>query len=126
MNMLKDFPPDMNLESVSLSSPYILILLLSLSPRPRDHACHVQRPPHLSTNQRAAASVDQYSNALSIINTNSYIKPAYPLPTIPDVNECDENNGNCEKTCVNKQGTHECRCPAGTRAASGGQVCTSK
>ena len=34
-----------------------------------------------------------------------------PLP--PDVDECLENNGGCQHTCVNVMGSYECRCKEG-------------
>ena len=31
----------------------------------------------------------------------------------PDVDECLENNGGCQHTCVNVMGSYECRCKEG-------------
>ena len=30
-----------------------------------------------------------------------------------DINECEENNGDCSHECANKEGSYECVCPPG-------------
>lgn len=30
-----------------------------------------------------------------------------------DVNECEQNNGNCEQICINSQGSYRCACETG-------------
>lgn len=41
--------------------------------------------------------------------TKAKAKPSPP----PDVDECLENNGGCQHTCVNVMGSYECRCKEG-------------
>lgn len=40
-----------------------------------------------------------------------------------DIDECQENNGNCEKICQNTHGSYECSCPEGFRLKSDGKNC---
>lgn len=41
------------------------------------------------------------------VKTN--LDPSLP----PDVDECMENNGGCQHTCINIMGSYECRCKEG-------------
>lgn len=41
--------------------------------------------------------------------TKAKANPSLP----PDVDECLENNGGCQHTCVNVMGSYECRCKEG-------------
>uniref|UniRef100_A0A182JP88 EGF-like domain-containing protein n=1 Tax=Anopheles christyi TaxID=43041 RepID=A0A182JP88_9DIPT len=34
-------------------------------------------------------------------------------PKLIDIDECAENNGGCEQTCINKPGSYECSCEPG-------------
>jgi hypothetical protein len=45
---------------------------------------------------------------------------------LPDVNECMSNNGGCEQTCVNSEGSYECICSSGSRLDSDGKGCVGK
>lgn len=40
-----------------------------------------------------------------------------------DVDECAVDNGGCEGTCVNRQGSYQCFCSSGFRLASNGKKC---
>lgn len=40
-----------------------------------------------------------------------------------DVNECLVNNGGCEDTCINTQGSYQCGCPTGFRLAANRRDC---
>ena len=40
-----------------------------------------------------------------------------------DVNECSINNGGCQHTCVNTDGSYECQCRSGYRLSSNGRNC---
>lgn len=40
-----------------------------------------------------------------------------------DLNECDTNNGGCEDTCTNTDGSYQCSCRTGYRLASDKQAC---
>ena len=40
-----------------------------------------------------------------------------------DVNECTLNNGNCDQTCVNKDGSYECKCNDGFSLGDDGKSC---
>ena len=42
---------------------------------------------------------------------------------IIDVDECAVDNGGCEGTCVNRQGSYQCFCSSGFRLASNGKKC---
>ena len=41
-----------------------------------------------------------------------------------DVNECSINNGGCQHTCVNTDGSYECQCRSGYRLSSNGRSCS--
>ena len=45
---------------------------------------------------------------------------------LQDLNECGNNNGECEHTCVNKKGSYHCECLPGYRLSSDGKSCTGK
>ena len=40
-----------------------------------------------------------------------------------DVDECLENNGGCDQSCVNKPGTFECKCKDGYTLAADAKTC---
>ncbi|XP_013411664.1 multiple epidermal growth factor-like domains protein 6 [Lingula anatina] len=40
-----------------------------------------------------------------------------------DINECEENNGNCDHACVNEEGSHRCQCRTGFRLLENGRSC---
>ena len=42
------------------------------------------------------------------------------------MNECDDNNGGCEGTCVNTVTSYECQCSGGYILASDGFSCEGK
>ena len=45
--------------------------------------------------------------------------------TCIDINECDFNNGGCDGTCENTEGSYICLCPTGHHSLDGtGQNCT--
>ena len=43
-----------------------------------------------------------------------------------DVNECEDNNGGCEDTCQNVQGSYRCGCREGFRLGSNQHECEGK
>ena len=43
-----------------------------------------------------------------------------------DVDECQVNNGGCEETCINNQGSFECSCGLGRILAADGSTCLGK
>ena len=43
-----------------------------------------------------------------------------------DVNECDNNNGNCQHTCQNLYGRHRCLCRDGYSLDSNEKTCSGK
>ena len=45
---------------------------------------------------------------------------------LPDVNECETENGRCEASCQNTIGTYRCECPPGLRLQDNGRTCTGK
>ena len=40
-----------------------------------------------------------------------------------DIDECDEDNGNCEQECVNAPGSFQCRCGSGFQLREDGRTC---
>jgi hypothetical protein len=40
-----------------------------------------------------------------------------------DINECEDENGDCEGQCVNTEGSYECRCPSGFRLGENRHEC---
>ena len=46
----------------------------------------------------------------------------YPFLSV-EVNECLDNNGGCDDTCTNTDGSFECSCPPGFRLASDERTC---
>ena len=66
-----------------------------------------------------------------MIKLNKYELPCFiyfPIPlTFPssiDVDECQEDNGGCEKTCVNLPGTFQCKCEDGEELLPDQKGCT--
>lgn len=45
---------------------------------------------------------------------------------VPDIDECAVNNGGCEGRCVNKLGSHQCKCPRRYRLTTNGRTCIGK
>ena len=43
-----------------------------------------------------------------------------------DINECNTNNGGCEHTCTNVDGSNICSCDEGYTLDSNGNSCTGK
>ena len=43
-----------------------------------------------------------------------------------DVNECTDNNGDCEHSCVNNEGSYSCSCQSGFSLNSNGRNCSGK
>ena len=41
-----------------------------------------------------------------------------------DVNECTDNNGDCEQICVNNEGSYSCSCKNGYSLNSNGRNCS--
>ena len=46
------------------------------------------------------------------------------LAELPDTNECAVNNGGCEHTCSNTEGSYDCSCPDNYFLSSNGHNCT--
>lgn len=46
----------------------------------------------------------------------------FPL-TISDVDECEDNNGDCEHRCVNEDGGYRCTCREGFRLRGDNRTC---
>lgn len=40
-----------------------------------------------------------------------------------DIDECDEDNGNCEQECLNTPGSFQCRCGSGFQLREDGRTC---
>ena len=40
-----------------------------------------------------------------------------------DIDECAVDNGGCEHTCINKPGSHECKCKEGYLLGDDGLTC---
>ena len=47
-------------------------------------------------------------------------------PLSADKNECSVDNGGCEGTCRNTEGSFECRCPNGKRVHSNKKDCVGR
>ena len=45
------------------------------------------------------------------------------LNTLADINECLENNGNCEDACINTEGSFMCECSPGKVLAADNRTC---
>ena len=43
-----------------------------------------------------------------------------------DVNECTDNNGGCEHTCINNDGSYSCSCQSGYSLNSNSRNCSGK
>lgn len=58
----------------------------------------------------------------------SYIKFYSPLPPcqLSDIDECATDNGGCEQTCINTEGSYHCCCDCGNALNCDGKTCTSK
>ena len=41
-----------------------------------------------------------------------------------DINECDNDNGGCDHTCINKPGSYQCQCDVGFNSENNGMNCT--
>lgn len=52
-----------------------------------------------------------------------YSTKNWPLLSIADINECENNNGRCEQICVNSEGAYECVCNVGYRLSQDGRRC---
>lgn len=50
----------------------------------------------------------------------------YTITIISDVDECQTNNGGCEHTCTNTEGSFECSCNPGFSLLSDGTNCNGK
>lgn len=40
-----------------------------------------------------------------------------------DIDECEEDNGNCEQECINTPGSFQCRCGSGFQLREDGRTC---
>ena len=60
--------------------------------------------------------------------------PEIPINWIPiefncistDIDECESNNGDCNHTCTNTEGSYNCSCHVGYRLASDDHACNGK
>ena len=43
-----------------------------------------------------------------------------------DINECQHNNGNCDHSCTNTNGSYVCSCNMGYELSPDGHTCTGK
>ena len=43
-----------------------------------------------------------------------------------DIEECGANNGGCSQVCVDRPGTHECRCMKGYKLQEDKKTCEGK
>ena len=42
----------------------------------------------------------------------------------PDINECGANKGGCSQICINKKGSHECKCHKGYKLEADEKACS--
>ena len=42
---------------------------------------------------------------------------------LSDIDECADNNGGCDETCVNHNGSYSCQCDSGLRLLSNKRSC---
>ena len=45
---------------------------------------------------------------------------------VADVNECLDDNGGCQYTCLNTPGSYHCSCPSGYQLDSDGKHCSGR
>ena len=50
--------------------------------------------------------------------------PDVNIAILPDANECDFNNGDCEETCVNTIGSYYCYCDVPNTLDVDNRTCT--
>ena len=69
-----------------------------------------------------------YSNYVPCISAHIILHVDSPISILIydfllDVNECSTNNGGCQHTCINTDGSYECQCRSGYRLSSNGRNC---
>ena len=60
---------------------------------------------------------------VSELTTLEFVESYVALLSIPDINECDANNGGCTQVCVNKAGSFECQCNSGYELEDDNKAC---
>ena len=45
---------------------------------------------------------------------------------LSDVNECETDNGGCSDSCVNREGSFECKCKDGYKVGDDKKTCEGK
>ena len=60
-----------------------------------------------------------------VLHFSAFIMEAKHAPfyLLTDINECDYNNGGCQQTCVNANGSYACFCRAGYTLNFNGHKC---
>ena len=61
---------------------------------------------------------------LIYFNCFSHYWVHFPHTLFLDVDECATNNGGCNHTCANKQGTFQCSCDAGYSLDANNKTCS--
>ena len=56
----------------------------------------------------------------------SFFNVIDPVSDNIDINECDQNNGNCNQNCVNEVGSYHCECKSGYQLDQAGYSCNGK
>ena len=47
----------------------------------------------------------------------------YTFLTLTDIQECNNNNGNCDHNCTNTEGSYYCTCEDGYEQQDDGHTC---
>ena len=73
--------------------------------------------------QGRALGTDGQTCAGNFNTINNIMSASIPLFTLADINECLEDNGNCEDICINTEGSFTCQCFQGRVLAANNRSC---